>query len=47
MMDRTFGPAAHPPRYPDPDIVTLDPRFDRLKVGNTAIQRIWTGGLWT
>jgi gluconolactonase len=30
-----------PTRYPDPDIVSLDPRFDKLKLGNTPIQRIY------
>ena len=33
-------------RYPDPDIVVLDPRFDKYKLGNTAIQRLHTGALW-
>ncbi|HEY6168656.1 MAG TPA: SMP-30/gluconolactonase/LRE family protein [Verrucomicrobiae bacterium] len=37
-----------PTRYPDPDIVSLDPRFDKLKLGNTPIQRIYhnPGMLW-
>lgn len=43
---RDFGPNAEPIRYPDPDIISLDPRFDRYKVGNTPIQRIHTGNLW-
>jgi gluconolactonase len=34
-------------RYPDPDIVVLDSRFDKYKVGNTPIQRLHTGSLWT
>lgn len=46
MTVRDFGPDAPPQRYPDPDIVTLDPRFARLRVGNTPIKRIWTGALW-
>jgi gluconolactonase len=33
-------------RYPDPDIVVLDPRFNRYKIGNTPIQRLHTGSLW-
>jgi gluconolactonase len=37
---------ALPTRYPDANIVVLDPRFDRYKIGNAAIQRLWTGGLW-
>jgi len=35
-----------PVRYPDPDIVGLDPRFGKYKLGNTPIQRLWTGALW-
>ena len=33
-----------PVRYPDPDIIVLDPRF--RKIGNTPIQRLHTGSLW-
>jgi gluconolactonase len=33
-------------RYPDPDIVVLDPRFARYKIGNTPIQKLWSGALW-
>jgi gluconolactonase len=36
----------NPTRYPDPDIVSVDKRFDRYKLGNTPIQRLWTGSLW-
>ncbi len=35
-----------PSRYPDPDIVVLDPRFAKYKIGNTPIQRLYTGCLW-
>ena len=35
-----------PARYPDADIVVLDPRFARLKVGNAAIERLHTGCRW-
>lgn len=35
-----------PVRYPDPDIVVLDKRFEKYKLGNTAIQRLYTGMLW-
>lgn len=31
----------NPTRYPDPDIVSLDPRFNKLKLGNTPIQRVY------
>ncbi|MDE0101859.1 MAG: SMP-30/gluconolactonase/LRE family protein [Bryobacterales bacterium] len=35
-----------PTRYPDPDIVSLDRRFDKYKLGNTPIQRLHVGTLW-
>ena len=35
-----------PTRYPDPDIVVLDKRFAKYKIGNTPIQRLHTGMLW-
>jgi gluconolactonase len=35
-----------PVRYPEADILSLDPRFDKYKIGNTAIQRLATGYLW-
>ena len=35
-----------PVRYPDPDIVSLDPRFDKYKIGSAAIERLWTGARW-
>ena len=37
---------ARPVRYPDPDVVTLDPRFDRYRIGNAALQRLHTGMGW-
>ena len=36
----------NPTRYPDPDIKSLDKRFDKYKLGNTPIQRLHTGTLW-
>jgi gluconolactonase len=41
-----YGPNAGPVRYPDPDIVVLDKRFAKYKIGNTPIQRLYTGMLW-
>ena len=32
----------NPTRYPDPAIVSLDPRFDKYKLGNTPVQRLYT-----
>jgi gluconolactonase len=43
---RDFGPNAPPVHYPDPDIVVLDDRFKKYKLGNTPIQRLHTGTLW-
>ncbi len=36
----------NPVRYPDPDIVVIDPRFAKYKLGNTPIQRLHVGSLW-
>ncbi|MBS1866846.1 MAG: SMP-30/gluconolactonase/LRE family protein [Acidobacteria bacterium] len=36
----------NPVRYPDADIVVLDKRFAKYKIGNAAIQRLYTGALW-
>lgn len=44
---RDYRPDALPYRYPDPHILSLDKRFDSLKLGNTPIQRIAHGFLWT
>lgn len=38
--------SGRPVRYPDPDILVLDPRFEKYKIGNTPIQRLHTGTLW-
>jgi gluconolactonase len=35
-----------PMRYPDPDVIALDNRFQRYIVGNTSIRRLYTGTLW-
>ncbi len=43
---RDFGPDAPPQRYPDPDIIVIDPKRFGAKVGNTAIKRLYTGCLW-
>lgn len=37
---------SQPVTYPDPDIITIDPSFNAVRVGNTPIRRLWTGGLW-
>jgi len=38
---RDYGPNAAPVRYPDPDLISLDKRFDKYKLGNTPIQRLY------
>ena len=46
LLARDYGPGAPPARFPDADIVVLDERFDKIKIGNTPIQRLHTGMLW-
>jgi len=41
LLARDYGPNAPPVRYPDPDIVVLDKRFAKYKLGNTPIQRLY------
>ncbi len=33
-------------RYPDPAVVTLDPRFEKYRQGNASVERLWTGARW-
>jgi len=35
-----------PERYPDPDVIAIDPAFAALTQGNAPIQRLHTGMLW-
>ncbi len=44
-LSRWESPA--PIRYPDPDIIALDPRFHGLVLGNAGIERIATGFRFT
>ncbi|MFN8857295.1 MAG: SMP-30/gluconolactonase/LRE family protein [Planctomycetaceae bacterium] len=41
-----YEPGAGPARYPEPDVIALDKRFEKIKIGNTPIQRLHTGMLW-
>ncbi len=34
------------PKYPDPAIEIVDPRFAKYRLGNAAIERLWTGARW-
>jgi len=43
---RDYGPGVEPTRYPDPDILVLDEKRFKAKVGNTTIKRLYTGCLW-
>jgi gluconolactonase len=43
---RDYGPNAPVVRYPDEHIEVLDKRFAKYKIGNTPIQRLYTGDLW-
>ena len=42
----TSGWRAHP-RYPDPAIETLDPRFEQYRVFSAAVERLHTGCRWS
>lgn len=35
-----------PERYPDPDVIALEPAFQKYVVGNSPIRRLHTGMLW-
>ncbi|HZJ17013.1 MAG TPA: SMP-30/gluconolactonase/LRE family protein [Chthoniobacteraceae bacterium] len=45
LFARDYGPGAAPIRYPEPDVIELDPRF-KAKIGSAPIQRLHTGMLW-
>lgn len=46
-MERGFGDGAPPIRYPDPDVIILDPRFRHIALPLAAIERIATGFRFT
>ncbi len=46
LLARDFGPGAAPVRYPEPDVITLDPAFAKYKVANAPIERHHTGMYW-
>ena len=45
-IGRDFGRGAAPQRYPEPDVIALDPLFKKYKIGSAPIQRLHTGMLW-
>lgn len=42
-----WEPSSPPVRYPDPDVLVLDPRFGKLVLGLAAIERIAGGCRFT
>ena len=34
-------------RYPDPAIEVIDSRFAKYKIGNSVVERLWTGARWS
>ena len=45
---RDFGPGGAPTTYfTDPDILSVDPKFDGYVQPNSAVRRLWTGALWS
>ena len=46
MPPRQWGRDAPPDVFPDPDVLSLDPSFDRLIVRYSPIKRLGTGFLW-
>jgi gluconolactonase len=43
---RDFSPGAPTTYFADPDVITMEPAFNSLRVGNTPIQKLWAGALW-
>ncbi len=43
---RDFSPGVPTTYFTDPDVITIEPVFNTLRVGNTPIQRLWSGALW-
>jgi gluconolactonase len=44
---RQWGRGAAPDIFPDPDIIVIDPAFENILLGITAIRRVATGFKWT
>ncbi|HEV7812919.1 MAG TPA: SMP-30/gluconolactonase/LRE family protein, partial [Leifsonia sp.] len=45
---RDFSRRGAPTTYfTDPDVLSVDPSFDGYAQPNSAIQRLWTGALWS
>ena len=46
LLARDYGPSAEPSRYPDPDVIALEPAFKKYMQGNSPIRRLYTGCFW-
>ncbi len=44
QSDWALGPLS--PRYPDPLVKSLDPRFDKYRLVLAGVERLWTGSRW-
>lgn len=44
-QDRDWS-GRQPLRYTDPAFKTIDKRFEKYVIGNTPLQRVWTGAMW-
>jgi gluconolactonase len=40
-IGRDYGPSAPPARYPEPDVIVIDDRFKKYKLGNASILRLY------
>ena len=46
LLARDFSPSAAPVRYPEPDVLALDPSFAKYKIAMSPIERLHTGMYW-
>jgi len=46
LLARDFAPGSAPVRYPEPDVLVLDPAFAKYKIGMAPIERLHTGMYW-
>ena len=44
VLDRRWSES--PVRYPDPAVEVVDPRFVPYRIGNAAVERLYTGARW-
>jgi gluconolactonase len=46
LLARDYHPESAPVRYPEPDVIVIEPAFAKYKVVNTPIERLHTGCYW-